>query len=393
MTKNEKLNFIIPDAAPLCFSRYRKFLEFLEEREKQMSWKEVNLDEARLVVFNKLPMMLTEKDFELFSFGTSQQRIEEIGSSYGLTIRIGDTLYIVNENAFDSLLKRYGADSPLMKALILGKDKNSQNPDNVFIDCISEETTNYIVDILNDNHRFLTPDVSQALFMNGEFVTFNSQNYRKISQVEVFRRTMEHFRDLEITELGGFEYSVNYTSGSFMLFGLSDKLNEQYDFTNKINAMISVQTSDTAKSAVTIQPKYSVQLGHKTYVFPLGHPMRLDHRGENAIEDYELLMNNVYSRYSTSMEDIEYAQKTQIRKRDLIAERVLNNIDNLLTKKERSNIEMQVEISLMGDNSYMTIFDLMVLIRDSIESTSAVKDVRVDDTLYRLLINSHSRVF
>ena len=121
--------------------------------------------------------------------------------------------------------------------------------------------------------------------------------------------------------------------------------------------------------------------------------MRLDHRGENAIEDYELLMNNVYSRYSTSMEDIEYAQRTQIRKRDLITERVLNNMDNLLTKKERSNIEMQVEISLMGDNSYMTIFDLMVLIRDSIESTSAVKDVRVDDTLYRLLINSHSRVF
>lgn len=178
-----------------------------------------------------------------------------------------------------------------------------------------------------------------------------------------------------------------------MLFGLSDKLNEQYDFANKINALISVQTSDTAKSAVTIQPKYSVQLGYKTYVFPLGHPMRLDHRGENAIEDYELLMNNVYSRYSTSMEDIEYAQRTQIRKRDLITERVLNNMDNLLTKKERSNIEMQVEISLMGDNSYMTIFDLMVLIRDSIESTSAVKDVRVDDTLYRLLINSHSRVF
>ena len=166
MTKNEKLNFIVPDASPLHFTRYRKFLEFLEEREKQMSWKEVNLDEARLVVFNKLPMMLTEKDFDLFSFGTSQQRIEEIGSSYGLTIRIGNTLYIVNENAFDSLLKRYGADSPLMKALILGKDKNSQNPDNVFIDCISEETTNYIVDILNDNHKFLTPDVSQALFIN-----------------------------------------------------------------------------------------------------------------------------------------------------------------------------------------------------------------------------------
>lgn len=372
----------------LPFSSQEELMSFLAERDARLTWMEVDMPASNLVVFNKLPMAIDETDIAKFVDTADVAKIEKVAETHNVTISIDGKLHLVNENAFDSLLERFGENSPMNKFLLSKHNKTSDDFESE-ISGWDGTSDNYVLDTINKNKELANlATKSQALYLDGEFVAFNGPNYKAIPQVEIFEKTISYF-DAYKPVLHGASYETNHTVAVYELTGLEDKVNDDFDLPVRVTPYLKVETSDTGRKSVTLTPLFGIKSGALTLFFKLSNAKYLIHSGDSSIEVFNDLLKEVFVKSTTSFEDVKHAQQTKLNDITVIKERLLSKLD-ILSKAEMEIIENELTgLSLIC----CTSFDILRTVRENLMTESDVKIAKVEELLFKYLINKETRIF
>lgn len=286
---------VFADGFQTSFAEENELMEFLHNRARASAWMRKPTKELRLVPMDNEKVQKAETvigDTEVLS---------DTGKNTQLLLKTKEAYYPVRDCAIKTILNRAGISGSGLSRL------DKRNYARVINMCLQTAKGVSLIRVA---------DNKISAIHGGDYC-----DYKILDTEAIFRETILHLEK----EFPGFQYipesgSYDHTMVTAMweLTGQPELLKSyqealaEHGISQKIYApALRLSTSDVAAKSVTLSPMLLCEGNNQS--LNLGHPIRLQHRGDSDIGIFRGKLQHLYTRYKDAITNIEKLLDVEIK--------------------------------------------------------------------------------
>ena len=262
------------------------FMNFLNERHENAAWTTRHAKDLRIASLES-DTVLEEKDVPGYTMDDLKDILEDTMANTQLMLKAKDLTLPVRNCAIKTLLDR---------AKISGTTLNKvEKP-------VLARILNHCLRIADGEALLRISDGKISAVHGGD-----SSDYAILEMPELFSRTVQYLNSnfKGCTFAGGFYDHCSATaawelSNEDALVQSYKEALELHDVAySELTPAVRLSTSDVGISGANLYP--TLYAGQKSGTIALGSPLKLEHRGEKTMQDFENMLNLLYSQYQLAL--------------------------------------------------------------------------------------------
>lgn len=278
---------VYADGFQKLFPTQDEFLDFIKRITRSSVWERKKSKDLRLVAFEKDSRIEEELRKQYTDNGMDEGILEDTLAGTGLLLKAKGKYYPVRDCAVQSILKRAS----------IGGSALQKVEKSVYARILNE-----CLKVARGEALLRISEGKVSAVLGGD-----SRDYAVLDMEKIFMLTVEYLQEhfKGCSYLGGY-YEHSSASALWELSGEDDLLRayqKELDMAGMamedMKPVIRVSTSDTGNGGANIYPM--LVHGKEKKSITLGSPLRLEHREEANIKDFEKQIQMVYGKYQLAI--------------------------------------------------------------------------------------------
>lgn len=269
------------DAFSSAFEEEKAFLDFLRERDDLGGWTKRHIRDLRIVPLDDVATPEVDP-LPGYTLDDLQAILTDTMANTQLMLKSKDLVVPIRNCAVKTLLERAKISGPALNRV--------EKP-------VLARILNHCLRIANGEALLRISDGKLSAVHGGD-----SSDYAVLEMPELFSRTVRylnnHFSGCSFA--GGFYDHSSATavweiSDEALVQSYQDALDQHEIAHGTLKPAVRLSTSDVGISGANLYP--TLYIGGREATIALGSPLKLEHRGEKTMKDFERLLDMLYSQY------------------------------------------------------------------------------------------------
>ena len=276
------------DAFSSAFEEEQAFLEFLRERDDRGGWTKRHTRDLRIAPLEESSASEAEP-LPGYTLDDLQEILADTRENTQLLLKSKDLIVPIRNCAIKTLLERAKISGPALSRV--------EKP-------VLARILNHCLRIANGEALLRISDGKLSAVHGGD-----SSDYAILDMPELFSRTVRYLNDhfSGCSFVGGFYDHSSATavweiSDETLVQSYQNALKQHEVPYNVLTPAIRLSTSDVGSSGANLYP--TLYTGGREATIALGSPLKLEHRGEKTMKDFERMLDMLYSQYQFAISNL-----------------------------------------------------------------------------------------